>query len=134
MHFAKSLVSRNDSFLYLTLVSSFLGGKKRNFNDEIKIHAAYFSQSSISSVQYVSVQFSSFVQSCPTFCDPMNRSTPGLPAITNSQSSLKLMSIELVMPSNHFILCHPLLPLPSIFPSIRVFSNELALCIRWTKY
>ena len=50
-----------------------------------------------------------------------------------SQNLLKLMSIELVMPSNHFILCHPLL-LPSIFPSIRVFSNESVLCIRWPKY
>ena len=55
-------------------------------------------------------------------------------SITNSQSLLKLMSIELVMPSNHFILCCPLLLLPSIFPSIRVFSNESALHIRWPKY
>ena len=54
-------------------------------------------------------------------------------SITNSQSLLKLMSIESVMPSNHLILCHPLL-LPSIFPSIRVFSNESALPIRWPKY
>ena len=53
---------------------------------------------------------------------------------TNSRSLLKLMSIELVMPSNHLILCHPLLLLPSIFPSIRVFSNESVLCIRWPKY
>ena len=58
---------------------------------------------------------------------------PGLP-ITNSRSLLKLMSIELVMPSNYLILCCPLLLLPSIFPSIRVFSNESALCIRWPKY
>ena len=55
-------------------------------------------------------------------------------SITNSQSLLKLMSIESVMPSNHLILCCPLLLLPSIFPSIRVFSNELALHIRWPKY
>ena len=55
-------------------------------------------------------------------------------SFTISQSLLKLMSIESVMPSNHLILCHPLLPLPSLFPSIRVFSNELALCIRWPKY
>ena len=54
-------------------------------------------------------------------------------SFTNSQSMLKFMSIELVMPSNHLILCHPLL-LPSIFPSIRVFSNESVLCIRWPKY
>ena len=64
----------------------------------------------------------------------MNRSMPGLPAITNSWSSPKLMSIVLVMPSNHLIHCHPLFPLPSIFPSIRFFSNESALCIRWPKY
>ena len=55
-------------------------------------------------------------------------------SITNSQSLLKLMSTELVMPSSHLILCHPLLLLPSIFPSIRVFSNESALSIRWPKY
>ena len=55
-------------------------------------------------------------------------------SITNSWSLLKLMSIELVMPSNHLILCHPLLLLPSIFPSIRVFSNELVLLIRWSEY
>ena len=55
-------------------------------------------------------------------------------SIPNSQSLLKLMSIESVMPSNHLILCHPLLLLPSIFPSIRVFSNESALCIRWPEY
>ena len=55
-------------------------------------------------------------------------------SITNSRSSPRLMSIELVMPSNHLILCHPLLLLPLIFPSIRVFSNESALRIRWPKY
>ena len=55
-------------------------------------------------------------------------------SISNSQSLLKFVSIELVMPSSHLILCRPLLLLPSIFPSIRVFSNESALCIRWPKY
>ena len=55
-------------------------------------------------------------------------------SITNSQSLLKLISIELVMPSNHLILCHPLLLPPSIFPSIRVFSNESAVRMRWPKY
>ena len=55
-------------------------------------------------------------------------------SITNSQHLLKLMSINLVMPSNHLILCHPLLLLPSVFPSIRVFSNESVLHIRWPKY
>ena len=55
-------------------------------------------------------------------------------SITNSQSLLKFMSITLVMPSNHLIVCHPLLLPPAIFPSIRVFSNESVLCIRWPKY
>ena len=55
-------------------------------------------------------------------------------SFTISQSLLKLMSIESVMPSNHLILCHPFLLLPPIFPSIRIFSNEMALCIRWPKY
>ena len=60
--------------------------------------------------------------------------TPGLPVITNSRSLHKLMSIESVMPSSHLILCRPLLLLPPIPPSIRVFSNESVLCIRWLKY
>ena len=65
----------------------------------------------------------------------MDCSTPGLPVHhSNSQSLLKLMSIESVMPSNHPILCRPCLLLPSIIPRIRVFSNESALCIRWLKY
>ena len=64
----------------------------------------------------------------------MDYSTPGLLKTTNSQSLLKLMSIESVMPSNHLILCHPLLFPSSSFPSIRVFSNESVLHIRWPKY
>ena len=75
-------------------------------------------------------QFISVTQLCPTFCDPMNHSTPGLPV----HHQLKPMSIVSVMLSNHLILCRPLLFLPSIFPSIRGFSNESALCIRWPKY
>ena len=83
---------------------------------------------------HCSVQFISVTQSCLTLCDPMNHSTPGLPVHHQSQGLPKLMSIELVMPSNHLILCHPLLLLPSIFPSIEVFSNESALRMRWPKY
>ena len=64
----------------------------------------------------------------------MNYSPPGFPVIHYLLEFAQLMSIESVMPSNQLILCHPLLLLPSTFPSIRVFSNELALCIRWPKY
>ena len=78
-------------------------------------------------------QFSSVVQSCLTLCDPMDCSTPGFPVYHQLTEMLKLMSIELVMPFNHLILCHPLLS-PSIFPSLRVFSDESVLCIRWPKY
>ena len=78
-------------------------------------------------------QFSSVTQTCSTFCDPMNCTRQASLSITNCQNLPKPMSVELVMPSNHLILCHPLLP-PSIFPSIRVFSNELALHIRWPQY
>ena len=73
----------------------------------------------------------SVTKSCPALCDPMNCSMPGFPVFTISRSLLKLMSIELVMPSNHLIFCCPLLLLPLIFPSNRVFSNESVLCIRW---
>ena len=80
---------------------------------------------------YASVQSPSHVE---LFCDPMNCSTPGLPVHHQLLELPKLMSIESVMPSNHLILCRPLLLLPSIFPSIKVFSNESALRIRWSKY
>ena len=79
-------------------------------------------------------RFSSVAQSSLTLCDPMDCSTPGHPVHHQTQSLLKLMSIELVMPSNHHILYHPLLLLPSILPSIRVFSKESVLLIRWLKY
>ena len=67
-------------------------------------------------------------------CDPMIRSTPGSLFFTNSWSWLRLMSIQSVMPSNHLILCCLLFFFPSVFPNIRVFTNESALCIRWPKY
>ena len=76
---------------------------------------------------------SSVAQLCPTLCDSMNRSQASL-SITNTWSSLRLMSIESVMPSSHLILCRPLLLLPPIPPSIRVFSNESTLRMRWPKY
>ena len=84
---------------------------------------------------YISpIQFSSVAQSCLTLCNPMNRSMPGLPVITNSQSLLKVTPIESVMPSSHLILCRPFLLLSPIPPSIRVFSNESILHMRWPKY
>ena len=82
------------------------------------------------------VQFSSVQSVSPVWLFATTRTVAHQPplSIANSWSLLKLVSIELVMPSNHLILCHPLLLLPSIFPSIRVFSNESLLCIRWPKY
>ena len=77
-----------------------------------------------------SVQLLSRVQ----LCNPMDRSMAGFSVHHNSHSLLKLLSIKSVMPSSHLILCQPLLLLPSIFPSIRVFSNELVLRIRWPNY
>ena len=77
---------------------------------------------------------SSVTQSCPTLCDPMDCSSQSFLFITNSQSLLKLMSIKSVMPSNHLFLYRHLFLLPSVFPSIRVFTNESALHIRWPKY
>ena len=84
-----------------------------------------------SEFQFSSVQSLSHVW---LFATPWTAARPASLSITNSQSLPKPMSIVLVMPSNHLILCHPLLLVPSIFPSIRVFSNESALCIRWPKY
>ena len=79
-------------------------------------------------------QIRSVAQSCPTLCDPMNHSMPGTLSNTNSRSSLRLRSIESVMPSSYLILCRPLLLLPPIPPSIRVFSSELTLCMRQPKF
>ena len=84
-----------------------------------------------SSVQFSSVQSLSHVRLFATLWTAARQASL---SITNCQSSLRLMSIELVMPSRHLILCHPLLLLPQIPPSIRVFSNESTLCIRWPKY
>ena len=87
----------------------------------------------IKGVASLVAQFSSVAQSCLTLCTPWIVAHQTSLFITNSRSLPKLMSIELVMPSNHLILCPLLLLLPSIFPSIRVFSNESALHIRWPK-
>ena len=80
------------------------------------------------------VQFSSVAQSCLTLCNPMDCSTPGFPVHRNPRNLLKLTSIESVMPPNHLIFCCSLLLLPLVFPSIRVFSNESVLHIKWPKH
>ena len=80
------------------------------------------------------VQFSSVTQLFPILCDPKNHSIPGLLSITNSRSLFRLMPIEFVMPSSHLVLCLPLLLMPPIPPSIRVFSNESTLRMKWPKY
>ena len=84
-----------------------------------------------SQIQFSSVRLLSRVW---PFVTPWTAARQASLSITHSQSSLRLMSIELVMPSNHLILCHPLLLLPSIFPSIKVFTNGSVLHIRWPKY
>ena len=90
--------------------------------------------SAVQKSESVTVQFSSVAQSCPTLCEPMNCSMPGLPVHHQLPEFTQLMSIKSVMPSSHLILCRPLLLLPPIPPSIRVFSNESTLCMRWPKY
>ena len=94
-------------------------------------HCATISPSSLGYL--FSVQFSSVAQSCPNLWSH-GLQHARLPCPSPTLNLLKLMSVESVMPSNHLILCHPLLLLPSIFPSIRVFSNESVLCISWPKY
>ena len=73
-------------------------------------------------------------QSCPPLCDPIDCSTPGFPVLHHFPDHAQTQVHRVRMPSNHLILCCPLLLLPSIFPSIRVFSNELVLGIKWPKY
>ena len=88
---------------------------------DLEVSLGYFS--AVQSLSHVSL-----------FATPWTTARQASLSITNSRSLLKLMSTESVMPSDHLILCHPLLLLPSIFPSIRVFSKESVLCIRWPKY
>ena len=85
-------------------------------------------------MKYILFQFNSVTQSCPTLVTPWTAAHQASLSITSSRSLVKLMSIESVMPSNHLILRRPLLLLPSIFPSIRVFSNQSVLRIRWPKF
>ena len=95
------------------------------FGNETTFQNNFYKITSVSPVQSLSCIW--------LFATPWTAAHQASLSVTNLQSLLKLMSIELVMPSNHLILCHPLLLLPSIFPSIRVFSCESVLCIRWPK-
>ena len=98
---------------------------------DVTNNASYYNASIIMLVQFSSVQSLSHVW---LFVTPWTAACQASLSITNYQSPPKPVSIESVIPSNHLILCCPLLLLPSIFPSIRVFSNESAVCIRWPKY
>ena len=111
------------------MTENYFNSKKLNIFLSIVFPFCFFILSPVKSAQYSP-------QSCPVLCDPWSVACQAFLSITNSRSLLKLMSIDLVMPSNHLILilCHPLLLQPSVFPSIRVFSNELVLHIRWPKY
>ena len=83
---------------------------------------------------FSSVQFNSVAQSCPTLCNPMNSSTPGLPVHNQLPEFTQTHVPRVSVPSSHLILCHPLLLLPPVLPSIRVFSNDSTLHMRWPKY
>ena len=104
--------------------------------EEIPFHSSRgkFSHCYSSFLWLVQCGCCSVTQLCPTLYVPMDCSMPGFPVHHQLLELLKFMSFELVMPSTHLILCHPLLLLPSIFPSIRVFSSKSALGIRWPKY
>ena len=88
---------------------------------------------SLTKISYTFLQFSSVTQSCPTLCNLVDCSTPGLPVHHQLPELAQTISMESVMPSNHLTLCRPL-HLPSVFPSIKCFSNELALHMRWLEY
>ena len=107
----------------MDLTMSYCPGQSANLTLGLTLSAESYQFSSVQSLSHVWL-----------FATPWTIAHQASLYITNSQSPPKLMSIESVMPSNHLILCHPLLLLPSIFPNIRVFSNESALHIRWPKY
>ena len=123
--------------LQLLTVNGMTSGRKNKFYKEKNLRLLRVllpcwkpEDSGVTSIQFTSVQLLSRVW---LFATPWIAASQASLSMTNSRSLLKLMSIELVMPSNHLILCLPFL-LPSVFPSIRVFSNESALRIRWPKY
>ena len=104
-------------------ISIFLPYKKKGNEEEVIFFNFYLFHFGCMILSMFSIQFSSVAQPCPTLCDPMNCSTPGLPVHHQLPEFTQTTSIESVMPSSHLILCRPLLLLPPIPPSIRVFSN-----------
>ena len=115
---------------YLT-IQAYLKKQEKHQINNLTLHLKKLEKEEPKTLKLVVVQLLSCVW---LFATPWTAASQGFPVLTISRSLLKLKSIELVMPSNHLILCHHLLLLPSIFPSIRVFSNEWALHIRWPKY
>ena len=103
-------------------------------SQHLDIYGSFLSHPAGSPIVRLQVLFSSVAQLCLTLCDPWTAARQASLSFTNSRSLLKLMSIELVMAPNHLIFCRPLLLPPSIFPSIKVFSNKSVLRIRWPKY
>ena len=120
-------------FVSLSVCVCICISRKRWFLTENRVMVIYYACLTVS-MCLSSVEFSSVAQCVWLFAASWTTARQVSLSITNSQSLLKLISIELVMPSDHLILCRPLLLLPSIFPSIRVFSNESVLCIRWPQY
>ena len=116
-------------------ISSFRGSSPpRDWTCISCIASRFFTACAIGKVHLINFSSVQSLRCVWLFAIPWTAAHQASLSITNSQSLLKLMSIMLVMPSNHLIPCHPLLFLPSIFPSIRVFSSESVLCIRWPKY
>ena len=119
---------------WVAMVSSRGSSKPRDRTQIFHIAGIFFTIWATREAQTMDFQFNSVAQSCPSLCDPWITAHQAFLSITNSWSSHKLMSIESVMPSSHLILCRPLLLLPPISPSIRIFSNESTLHMRWPKY
>ena len=133
----QAFILRRDTYLHRTVLTGRLSGLDGATIDTVKCDREKYeviigkSEKTSWRTQDMSC---SVAQSCLPLCNPMDCSTPGSLSFTFSWSLLKLMSIELVMPSNHLILCHRPFLLSSVFPSIRVFFSESALHFRWPKY
>ena len=130
MHFITYCWVRPTVHIVFSNIATFCISTQLFFKNTV-VNAVTF-LSTLTSALWTTLLFSHSVVS--DFATPWTAARRASLSFTITQSLLKLMSVESVMPSNHFILCRPLLLLPSILPSIRVFSNELALCIRWPKY